>query len=251
MVFYFSATGNSKFVADRVQERFGGHTCDMAKAFNKGMTDFTFEEGEKAVFVFPVYYAGLPSIVSNFIASMNFIGPDPEITGIFTYGSLAFGADKQFKKAIQAKGKKVRAVYDVKMVENCIFMFNIPIREAALMTLKRANDRIRDVLDSMEYNHRVTFKSNLFAGAISGLEQSLYKSSCGTQKFWVSDKCIGCGLCQTICPAKAIDMDEGRPVWVKDKCVHCAGCIMRCPAEAIQYGKSTEKRNRYVNPDLK
>ena len=43
---------------------------------------------------------------------------------------------------------------------------------------------------------------------------------------------------------------KSKPVWDKD-CTMCLACINRCPQEAIQYGKSTEKRGRYLHPDLK
>lgn len=251
MIYYFSATGNSKYVAEKVQERFGGELCDMAKALQQKEFEYSFEEGGKATFVFPVYYGGLPKIVAEFIANMQFKGPEPEICGIMTFGSSAFGADRMFRKAIKNKGMNVRAVYDVKMVENCVFVFKIPIKEAVLMTLKRSDSRIKDVLDAMEYNHRVTFKSGPLSALMSHIEYSLYEPSSGTKKFWVTDDCIGCGLCQTICPVQAITMDEGKPVWTKAKCVHCAGCIHRCPPHAIQYGKGTLKRNRYVNPNFR
>ena len=47
-----------------------------------------------------------------------------------------------------------------------------------------------------------------------------------TAPFYIEkDKCIGCGLCEKICTAKAIQMQEGKPVWVKDHCNICLACI--------------------------
>jgi len=250
MIFYYSATGNSKYVAKKVQERFGGNLIDMAAAVRKKNYEHAFVEGETAVFVFPVYFAGLPATVAEFINKLEIKGEQPEICGICTFGGIAGGVDRRFRKAFKAKGISVRAFYDVKMPENCIFVFNPPIREAALMTLKRSDARIKDVLDSMAFNHRKPYRSGPLDWFVSAVEGPLYGPSCGTKKFTVDDRCIGCGLCQTVCPVAAIEMEDGRPVWTKAKCDHCAGCIMRCPVEAIQYGRSTKKRFRYVHPDI-
>lgn len=250
MIFYYSGTGNSKHAADFVHERFGGHMMDMAHAMRKSKLEYTLEKGERVIFVFPVYFGGLPRTVSEFIAAVNIQGEDLEYCGIATMGKMAMGVDHRFKKALKARGMTMRAFYDVKMVENCIFILNIPIKEAALMTLKRSDARLKDVADSIEFNHRKPYKSGPLERLASAVMYSFYGPTSGTKKFLVEDSCIGCGLCQTVCPVNAIEMDEGRPVWTKATCDHCAGCIMKCPVQAIQYGKGTRKRFRYVHPDV-
>lgn len=67
-----------------------------------------------------------------------------------------------------------------------------------------------------------------------------------TKKFYVTGKCISCGLCQKNCPINAIIIKNGKPIWIKKKCIHCTSCINRCPNHAIEYGKKTKNKNRYV-----
>ena len=251
MIFYFSATGNSRHAALAVRKRFGGVLVDMAEAVRNGETEYEFEEGEAAVFVFPVYYGGLPDPVSRFIGAFRPSGGTPEIVGICTYGGFPLGVDRVFRKAFADRGMKVAAFYDVKMPEDYIFLFRPPIREAALMTLKRSDARITDILDSMAFHHRKPYKSGLFAGIGSSLMQIPYGFVRGTRKFRVSGKCTGCGLCASSCPVQAITMDDGHPVWTAKSCLKCTACINRCPVQAIEYGRATRKRFRYVHPDLK
>ena len=54
----------------------------------------------------------------------------------------------------------------------------------------------------------------------------------GVKPSWNADKCIFCGVCQAVCPTKAIAVDkQGKVVSIeRDKCVFCGKCIKSCPA---------------------
>ena len=60
-------------------------------------------------------------------------------------------------------------------------------------------------------------------------------------EFYVTDACIGCGLCMRNCPANAIERTDyiapgHKLASVKnnpDKCVKCGVCMARCPFKSI------------------
>ncbi len=248
MIFYFSATGNSKYVADRLQERFSGEMVSVSDAMRKKQFVYEAGEGEKIIFVFPVYFWNMPSIVSDFIGKLTLRGDVSQVCAVITCGGSIGGADRSFMKAVKDRGVPAKAVYSLKMPDNCVNYFNIPNREAQVMQLRNAEKELEEIIDSMKFNFRISYKSRLTGRLWTGICKPVYKNQCKTKKYWVKDNCIGCGLCQTICPSGAIAMEEGRPVWIKEKCVWCQGCINRCPVEAIQFGKKTEERGRYVHP---
>ena len=62
--------------------------------------------------------------------------------------------------------------------------------------------------------------------------------------FYVTEKCIGCGKCEKLCPKGNIVMTDGRPHW-EDRCMQCLACINVCPEQAIEYGKKTVGKRRY------
>lgn len=52
--------------------------------------------------------------------------------------------------------------------------------------------------------------------------------------YQVTDKCIGCGICQKVCPQNCIDFINNKAVIRKQNCLHCGACFEKCPVKAIE-----------------
>lgn len=52
--------------------------------------------------------------------------------------------------------------------------------------------------------------------------------------YFVTDKCIGCKLCYSVCPQKCIDVTTKPAVIAQHHCLHCGNCVSICPASAIE-----------------
>lgn len=70
------------------------------------------------------------------------------------------------------------------------------------------------------------------------------------KKFKVHDTCVGCGLCESLCPDDNIRLRNGRPVW-GNNCSQCVSCLQYCPKKAISMGKITDRRRSYHNPHIR
>jgi len=54
------------------------------------------------------------------------------------------------------------------------------------------------------------------------------------------EKCIGCGMCVTVCPHRIFKMNERKALIVdKDSCMECGACAVNCPAMAITVNAGT------------
>ncbi len=56
----------------------------------------------------------------------------------------------------------------------------------------------------------------------------------GVRPSWQQDQCIYCGLCQAVCPAKAIEVHRQEETLSMDSqlCTYCGKCVKSCPTSA-------------------
>ena len=51
----------------------------------------------------------------------------------------------------------------------------------------------------------------------------------------ITDNCIGCGKCLTVCPQNCIDKGDPAPYNIRqNNCLHCGACFENCPVGAIE-----------------
>lgn len=248
MIFYFSATGNSKQVAGRLQKKFGTEIISIGDAVRRKR--FEYEPGidEKLFFVIPVYFYGLPTVVNEFLDNLVLKGSSNKGCLILTYGGKPGAADKMFLKQMEGKNCTIKAVYGLKMPDNCVTLFNVPDKEKQTAVLEAAEKEIDKIAEFAEQDFAGGTRSGFAAGLLTKAAYPFYNVFRKTDKFTVDDNCIGCGLCQMVCPSDTIKMEDGKPYWDQEKCSWCLGCINRCPVKAIQYGEKTRDRERYINP---
>lgn len=243
MIFYFTGTGNSKFLAKELLEE-GERIISMAEANQKGEFQYQVENGEKVGFVFPTYFYTVPFFVSDFVKKLQLTNVD-YIYAVISCGGNIGQSDAVLKKVIEQKGWKLHYAESLVMPDNSMLFYQIPKQEENEKKLDQASDKIRSIKDNIAARKECKIGDHTWQSSIVSFA---YKKWMKTKKFYVEDQCISCGLCERNCPENVIRLIDQKPVWEKESCCKCSGCINRCPVQAIQYGKVTKKRNRYSNP---
>lgn len=248
MIFYFSGTGNSRYVAERLSESLGDKVVPLADALWHGMPEMV--DGERVVIVTPVYFYGLPSIVSDFITTAN-LGTG-EIHMVFTYGAMSGGVGKFTAKRLASVGREMASAHYVMMPENYTPIFRIPDDETVRELTLTAKERAPEIAKSIESGERGDFirDGGLWPAFNSVVIQKLYKRARRTKRFVASEACNLCGKCARECPMEIIEITDDGPVWNAERCVMCLGCMHNCPQTAISRGGKTKKYGRYVNPEF-
>ena len=95
MILYFSATGNCKYVAQRIETAMEQETVFIPEAIRQGR--YVFEDDNIGI-ISPTYNWGLPSIVKEFLDRADF--HTDYLYFVATYGTTTGASGKMADKAI-------------------------------------------------------------------------------------------------------------------------------------------------------
>lgn len=257
MIFYFSGTGNSRWVANALSIALGEPVVSIAEELktNKKEIVCPLREDEKVLFVYPVHSWGPAVPVTRFISKLKLTGYDKQpVYSVSTCGDECGYTADRMQKALSKRGITLTAGYSVIMPNNYILLpgFDVDSKEVERQKLEDAPAAVAAIAAAIRESKNVNLYNK---GSLAGLKSywiyPLFANfAIGKNSFRVTDACILCGLCEKVCPTETITLSEGKPVW-SDTCVQCVACIHRCPVRAIEYGKITLKKGRYHHPDVK
>lgn len=246
MIFYFTATGNSKFIAEKISAETGDQLKNIAECIQADSFSFDLAGGESVGIVSPVYFRGVPMIVAEFVQKLSISGkPGAYSYVVLNCGGTAGKAEKFIPPAFRPD-----AVFDVATVSNYVPMYHMDGEEDIERRLDGAEREIDEIVQHIKGGDRGVFARcrGRFPGLVSSLSYPIYRHGRKTGKFTVNGNCTGCGICESVCPRQVIRLENGRPVWTLPRCEICLGCLHRCPSSAINYGKKSAENGRYLNP---
>ncbi|MBO5944644.1 MAG: EFR1 family ferrodoxin [Clostridia bacterium] len=244
MIFYFSGTGNSKYVAEQIAKITGDEIVSINDKLKQSDTS-DINANDKLVFVVPTYSWRIPRVVRDWILKTDFEGTK-NAWFVMTCGSEIGNAEKYNKQLCKEKGFVYMGSAQVVMPENYIAMFNSPTQEKIEEIFNKADAEIQKVANLvLENNSFSTPRNNLQDKFMSGpVNMLFYPMFVKAKDFYADDKCTNCGKCVKVCPLNNIEIKNNKPVWNKN-CTHCMACISYCPTSAIEYGKKTVGKQRY------
>lgn len=242
MIFYFTGTGNSLSVARQLAAP-GEALVNLADVRWEEKA-YTLAEDENLGFVFPVCFYGLPDTVRQTVQKLRLEGKPGYTYAVITCGGSIGGTGNLLGKFLKESGISLRAVFSVKMPDNYVLLYDATTMEQEKEVFQKAEPVLENIKAAIACRKFTSFGS-FAAKAQTAALYPFYDRTRATGKFYADDSCIGCGACAARCPAKAIEMAEGKPVWVKDHCDHCLSCV-RC--NSVQFGTRLKDRYRYEHP---
>lgn len=247
MVLYFTGTGNSRFIADKIAGITGDRLISINERIKKN--DLTeIKDEEILVFVVPTYAWRIPKIVEEWILKVDFRGTNKAYF-VMNCGDSIGGAGKYIRKICNQKGFQYMGTAEIIMPENYIALYEAPDSEVSKKIIYKAIPQIESTAKNIGQKERIPEKDLHLSDRFNSsfINTIFYPFIVKANKFNVNDKCIGCGKCEKECPLNNIYLRDNKPVW-NNSCTHCMACICKCPAEAIEYGKSSIGKTRYLCP---
>ena len=233
MIIYFSGTGNCLKIAKALGEHLKEDVVPLKEARN--------DASERLIFIFPTYCFEMPpnvkEVIKHFIMYKYQI-----IMGISVSAGMNGNSEYTFNQLIEGKGLKVTAFVNVAMADNVM-----PILLGKESNYVEADiEQIIEKLSEQNYRNEAKYKK------IYRLGSRLMFGS-GGKKFLKKkvkeEKCIGCGLCKSVCPNNNITVYQSK-AHIHDRCVECFACMNWCPTQAIYIRKPIEAKMQYRNPDI-
>ena len=242
-LFYFTGTGNSKMLAERICGELKDCTVlaiDQYDWKNKVVAD-------AIGIVYPVYFWGIPNIVRRFLEQA-VLPKTAYYFSVANMGGFAGNAPAIISDLLKKRGSTLKASFTIKMPDNYIVMMSPPTPEVQNKLFDEAEEQITEIVKvvSAKEETKEPRRNPLFSMVHNHYRKTFAERDGG---FRVNDKCIACGLCVTVCPVQNIVLEHDAPIW-RHHCEYCMRCLQVCPNEAINYGQKTIGRKRYRNPDF-
>ena len=246
MVLFFSATGNTKFIAQKIAEKIGDSCIDLLGMIKQNDTSEISSE-RPFVICSPVYVCEMPRFLSAYLKKLPLTG-NRDVYFIFTSGGYE-GISGWLAKGIARKKKMNYMGYtEFRMPRNYIASDLYPLLEERenyerIDSALAKTDKVAECIkNGSKLKARYVF---LFEKIVTLPFNPLWcKFKQPDKDFHTTEKCIGCGKCARLCPVNNIRITDNKPEWIHS-CSHCMACIGNCPTEAIEYGNITQEKVKY------
>lgn len=249
-IYYFTGTGNSLTVAKNLAEKLeSSDLVPMTKVYQKEDLAST---SEKVGFIFPLYYAGVPKIVFDFVKKIDLTNSTYFFTVVTNAGDIDQVPLYQLAELLKEKSKMLNAGFFITMPNNYIIGYDIHPPERQNQFFENAKEKVNEIADFITQN-----KENIQEEILKSVKSSKLKFNEefrntvneSDKYFNVDENCDNCTICENVCPVNNIKIVEGKPQW-QHNCQQCLACINYCPEKAIQFGTKTLKTNRYHHPEV-
>jgi len=232
-MFYFSGTGNSKYIAELFCQN------QNAKCYSvEDNIDFSqLVTSEEIIgFCYPIYGSRVPRIMREFASKYLEVLKNKKIIIFCT--QLIFSGDgaRVFLDIFPKKHFEVIYAEHFFMPNNVCNLFILPLENGGKLKkyIKRAKQKMDKVC--ININNGIIIKRGFdFLSQLLGLMQGIFMPMI-EQKCMdcveITEKCNQCCLCVSNCPMKNLYNKNGK-IMQKSNCTICYRCINICPQKAI------------------
>ena len=240
IVFYFTATGNSLFIAKQLSDS----PLSIPQELKK--TDLTYEADEIG-FVFPDYAAAVPVIVREFVEKARFKAS--YIFSIITFGNASVNVAEWWNDWAKAKGLHNNYINTILMVDNYLPVFDM---NEQIKIDKKTDENMAGIIGDISGHKDFIAPSEMgrFTKEMLQGMQDMHFSQKSEQLIKLdADKCIQCTTCTEVCPRGNFSLASGG-LQISGKCEFCLACVQNCPQHALSLERERNKEARYRHPDI-
>ena len=246
MIFYFTGTGNSLYVAKKLDDdrlSIPNHIHDEKKEY----------ESDRIGIVCPVNGHEMPELVKQFIQQAAF--HTDYFYVVLTYGMIHGGAAELADEYLKKCGIEADYINTIMMLDNYLPAFDMN-EQLAIDSAKKVDEHIEvikaDIDMKKHWKQEVTAQDRQWHQKYLAMrKENPIDVKHGI--FRVLDYCIGCGICMRVCPTGSIQVKNQHAQYVDtSNCQMCLACVQHCPENAIRLTIPEKNPNaRYHNSNIR
>ena len=251
LIFYFTATGNSLFVA----RQFSDSPLSIPQELKKGKQTY---EADEIGFVFPDYASGAPVIVQEFLAKNTFKAP--YIFSIITFGNASAMVAEWVRDYAKEKGVNFNYINTILMVDNYLPVFDM---NEQVKIDKHVDENLAKLLEDVgaqkNYVQAMVQEPGMPAFSkdmLKGMQDHHFSMTADRLLELKKDRCVECMTCEKVCPHKNFRLGSDG-LEFSGKCEFCLACVHACPQKALtlksmnpQWPGERNPEARYRNPNV-
>ena len=244
-IFYFSATGNSLAAAKAIAAHFDcPNVINIAEAV---CGDRIFAGYDRVIAVYPSYAYGTPVAVRRFFQRAE-IKKGGYVAALVTYGSKQGGALAEAKRLLRRRGIKLNYAGRIPAVENFIPMFGAPKKKKLIARTAMQEQAVKTICAEIESGKK---RGVCAFRVLPKIVSAVFRAARPLiVKFYrVEKSCTGCGICERVCPVRAVKIINGKPKF-SGKCEICQCCVNWCPQKSVSFLRVKPETPRYTNANV-
>jgi len=246
----FFRSGNTEYIAKLIAGGLSDECMDLFDRIRSNDKSPLYSE-KTYVICAPIYVCEMPLFLTNYLKSIAFNGNN-KVYFVFTSGGYCGNAKVQAKLFARRKNLKCLGCAEFVMPRNYVANNRYDMDEEKVIRSKisSATGKVGQVVEAIKKESKLKTRHVwLFETLIIAPFAPLWtKYKLVAKDFYATDECVGCRLCQKVCPLNNIKIVDKRPKW-GESCTHCMACISKCPKKAIEYGNVTQGKTRYLLKD--
>lgn len=241
MVFYFTATGNSLYIAKKISK----NPKSIPQVIKQENLIFT---ADKIGIVCPVYCGEIPGFVLEFIKTAKFDAQYLYL--ILTYGNDETDSAEFTYNQCKQIGVTFDYIHCVKMVDNYLPVFDMNEQKAID---KHVDAQLKTVINDINALKKeipaATTEGRKLHARVAKMNKIMPSLNNGKALKIDASKCTRCKICAQVCPIGNISVKATAERRSK-KCEFCLACVQNCPYNAIRLKMDKNPNARYRNENV-
>jgi len=243
LIYYFSATGNTKMLADEYKRTFETYGHEVTLRELSGCTPpvvSDIDAFDRIGIGYPIHAFNAPRIILKLCKALPKRDRRAAPKNVFVLKTSGEPVRMSDVSSLKMRGMLRRRGYNVINEYQYVMPYNIIFRhtdEQAFRMWETAKKLVKVDISEISQDRRSLPRKMFMGGFLAWiLRIEHWGAKILGRGFKTNSDCVNCGLCVRACPANNIKVKKNGKLKFGWHCMICMRCVFKCPKNAIVPG---------------